>query len=150
MAKYQVHYQGLEKRKTYDEVLGYLERGGGAGVERSLAFPNRTASFIRNSPQYQNLLTMDFIDLQKQQENLLKEQKRNIILREQATNTDMRTELSRDKETSSESLQQSESDLSSVTGHYNIGEDYEEEMDVQFDEKAEEEKKKNKKQHLWL
>jgi hypothetical protein len=63
MAKYMVHYQGLERRKTYDEVLEYLERGGGAGVESSLAFPNRTASFIRNSPQYQKILTMDFIDL---------------------------------------------------------------------------------------
>ncbi len=147
MAKYQVHYKGLEKRKTYDEVLGYLERGGGAGID--IPLPNRIASFIRNSPQYQNLLTMDFIDLQKQQENILKEQKRNIILREQATNTDMKTELSRDHP-ETESLQHSESDLSSVTGHYNMGEDYEEEMDVQFNEKAEEERKQNKKQHLWL
>ena len=147
MAKYQVHYKGLEKRKTYDEVLGYLERGGGAGID--IPLPNRIASFIRNSPQYQNLLTMDFIDLQKQQENILKEQKRNIILREQATNTDMKTELSRDHP-ETESLQHSESDLSSLTWHYNMGEDYEEEMDVQFNEKAEEERKQNKKQHLWL
>ena len=70
MARYQVMYPGLSKRETYDEVLNYLERGGGAGID--IAFPNRTASFIRASPQYQNLLTADFVDLQKQQENVLR------------------------------------------------------------------------------
>ena len=46
MAKTMVRYDGLQRRETYDEILGYLERGGGAGI--NIAFPNRQSSFIRN------------------------------------------------------------------------------------------------------
>ena len=92
MTRYQVMYQGLERRQTYDEVLGYLERGGGPGYD--IAFPNRTASFIRNSPQYQNLLTSDFVDLQKQQEHGLKQQQRDIIVKEQASDASVKSVLS--------------------------------------------------------
>lgn len=60
MARYAVRYQDLNKRDTYDEIVGYLERGGGAGID--IAFPDRTASFIRASNQYQNLLTYNFVD----------------------------------------------------------------------------------------
>ena len=62
MAKTMIRYDGLQRRETYDEILGVLERG------IDIPFPNRQASFIRNSPQYQNLLTLDFVDLQQQQE----------------------------------------------------------------------------------
>ena len=42
MAKTMIRYDGLVKRETYDEILGYLERGGGAGID--IPFPNRQAS----------------------------------------------------------------------------------------------------------
>ena len=83
MAKMMSRYQGLHRRETYDEVLSYLERGG-----PNIPFPDRTASFIRASPEYQNLLTYDFIDIQKQQENMLKQQKKDIIVKEQASGSD--------------------------------------------------------------
>jgi len=33
MAKTMIRYDGLHRRETYDEILGYLERGGGPGIE---------------------------------------------------------------------------------------------------------------------
>ena len=128
MTRYQVHYQGLERRKTYDEILGYLERGGGPGVESSLAFPNRTASFIRNSPQYQNLLTMDFIDLQKQQENMLKQQKRDIIVKDPASGSDTKSVLASESPVESEASQHVQSDLSAVSAQSEFVDDIEDEM----------------------
>ena len=121
MAK--VMYQGLNRRETYNEILGYLERGGGPGID--IAFPNRTASFIRASPQYQNLLTYDFIDLQKQQENMLKQQKRDIIVKEQASgsNASMKSVLSSESPAVSEASQQVQSDLSGVSSQSIIGGD---------------------------
>ena len=47
---------GLTLRPTYDQVLNsYLS--GGPQIKK----PDRTATFIRASPQYQNLLKTDFI-----------------------------------------------------------------------------------------
>ena len=72
--------RGLSLRPTYDQVLlAYLSG------EPNIKKPDRTARFVRESPQYQDLLKMDFIELEKQQSNILKEHKRNIILREQAS-----------------------------------------------------------------
>ena len=60
--------KGLSLRPTYDQVLlSYLK-----GVD--IPKPDRTARFIRESLQYQNLLPNDFIDLQKQENNILKTQ----------------------------------------------------------------------------
>ena len=62
--------RGLELRPSYNEVLNqYLS--GGPEIKK----PDRTAQFIRESPQYQELLKADFIQLGKQQENTLKEEK---------------------------------------------------------------------------
>ena len=70
--------RGLSLRPTYDQVLNsYLS--GGPDIKK----PNRIASFIRESPQYQNLLKDDFIDLQKQQNDMLQSQKREVLLKEQ-------------------------------------------------------------------
>ena len=58
--------RGLSLNPTYDQVLNnYLS--GGPYIKK----PNRVASFIRASPQYQDLLKNDFIDLQKQQNDML-------------------------------------------------------------------------------
>ena len=72
--------RGLSLRPTYDQVLNsYLS--GGPDIKK----PNRIASFIRASLQYQNILKDDFIDLQKQQNDMLKSQKRDVLLEEQAS-----------------------------------------------------------------
>ena len=70
--------RGLTLRPTYDQVLNsYLS--GGPNIKK----PDRTATFIRASPQYQNLLKTDFVDLQRQQNNILTEQVRDNIIKEQ-------------------------------------------------------------------
>ena len=113
MAK--VMYQGLNRRETYEEILGYLERGGGAGVDISL--PDRQASFIRASPQYQNLLTYDFIDLQNQQENMLKQQKREIMVKEQSSgsNASMKSIIASSSPAESVASEQVQSDFNSIS-----------------------------------
>ena len=140
MAK--VMYQGLNRRETYEEILGYLERGGGAGVD--IPLPNRQASFIRASPQYQNLLTLDFVDLQNQQENLLKQQKREIIVKEQSSgsNASMKSAEASSSPAESVASQQLNSDFSSLGDaddiqyeHYATMDDYLRDMDEEEDKK---------------
>jgi len=136
MAKTMVRYDGLQKRETYDEILGYLERGGGAGID--IAFPNRQASFIRNSPQYQNMLTLDFVDLQQQQENLLKQQRRDIIVKEQSSNTSsMKSALASETPSESAASQQIESDFTAISKHSDATNDMWNEADNQRYEMAE-------------
>jgi hypothetical protein len=48
-----MHYTGLEKRKTYDELLDILSR-----VKPVKDVPNRLATQIRDSPQISNLLNL--------------------------------------------------------------------------------------------
>ena len=68
--------KGLSLRPTYDEVLiSYLS--GGPDIKK----PDRTASFIRESPQYQDLLKTDFLELQKQQNDMLQSQKKILYLK---------------------------------------------------------------------
>ena len=55
---------GLTLKPTYDQVLASYLSGG-----PSIKQLDRLASFIRESPQYQDLLKIDFIGLQKQAEN---------------------------------------------------------------------------------
>ena len=141
MAKTMIRYDGLHRRETYDEILGYLERGGGPGID--IAFPNRQASFIRNSPQYQNMLTLDFVDLQQQQENLLKQQRRDIIVKEQSSNTSsMKSALASETPSESAATQQLNSDFSSLGDaddiqyqHYASIDDYLKDMDDEEEEK---------------
>ena len=75
--------KGLTLRPTYDQILlSYLS--GGPDIKK----PDRTARFIRESPQYQDLLKTDFIDLQKQQNNILKAQKKDVLLKEMVASSD--------------------------------------------------------------
>ena len=104
--------RGLELRPTYDEVLNsYLS--GGPNIKK----PDRTASFIRESPQYQDLLKTDFIDLQKQQNDMLQTQRKHIVLKEQASQTgsDMKSVLASESSAVSEASQQVQSDLSALS-----------------------------------
>ena len=75
--------KGLTLRPTYDQVLqSYLS--GGPNIPK----PDRTATFITKSLQYQNLLSNDFIDLQKQENNILKAQKREVLIKEMVASSD--------------------------------------------------------------
>ena len=74
--------KGLTLRPTYDQVLlSYLK-----GID--IPKPDRTARFIRESLPYQDLLKTDFIDLQKQQNNILKAQKIDFLLKEMVASGD--------------------------------------------------------------
>ena len=74
--------KGLTLRPTYDQVLlSYLK-----GVD--IPKPDRTATFITKSLQYQNLLSNDFIDLQKQENNILQAQKRQVLIKEMVASSD--------------------------------------------------------------
>ena len=101
--------KGLSLRPTYDQILlSYLS--GGPDIKK----PDRTARFIRESPQYQDLLKTDFIDLQKQQNNILIAQKRDVLLKEMVAsgNSDMKSVKSSVNGNGDSSVYQSASDES--------------------------------------
>ena len=134
--------RGLSLRPTYDEVLNsYLS--GGPDIKK----PDRKASFIRESPQYQELLKTDFIDLQKQQNDILQTQRKHIVLKEQASQTgsDMKSVLASESSAVSEASQQVQSDLSAVSASSGKLDDWWQMLDDQLDEmKVEEEQKKQR------
>lgn len=82
--------KGLSLRPTYDQVLAFYLSGG-----PNIPKPDRKAQFVRESPQYQQLLKSDFIDLQKQQNDILMAQKREVLLKEQiaGSNADRKSVL---------------------------------------------------------
>ena len=52
MAKFKVSYNGLHKRDSYEGLIDYLEN-----KQEKVKYPNREAKFLRDSPQYQSLLS---------------------------------------------------------------------------------------------
>ena len=69
MAKFGVKYAGLHKRDSYEGLIDYLEN-----KQEKIKFPNRDAKFVRDSPQYQQLLNEGFVEVEKQQINQIKEE----------------------------------------------------------------------------
>ncbi len=69
MAKFGVKYAGLHKRDSYEGLIDYLEN-----KQEKIKFPNREAKFVRDSPQYQQLLNEGFVEVEKQQINQIKEE----------------------------------------------------------------------------
>ena len=69
MAKYGVKYAGLHKRDSYEGLIEYLEN-----KQEKIKFPNREAKFVRDSPQYQQLLNEGFIEVEEQELNKIKEE----------------------------------------------------------------------------
>ena len=136
--------RGLSLHPTYDQVLNsYLS--GGPGFKK----PNRTASFIRESPQYQDLLKADFIDLQKQQNEMLQTQRKHIVLKEQnsQSGSDMKSAIASQSPSESVASQHIQSDLSEVSAQSGKADDWWQMLDDQLDEmKAEDEEKNN----AWL
>ena len=106
--------RGLSLRPTYAQVLNsYLSSGP------DIKKPDRIASFIRESPQYQDLLKDDFIDLQKQQNDMLKSQRKQIVLKEQASQSgsDMKSIIASESPAESSASLQQLSDLSALSKH---------------------------------
>jgi hypothetical protein len=104
--------RGLSLSPTYDQVLNsYLS--GGPDIKK----PNRVASFIRASPQYQDLLKNDFIDLQKQQNDMLKKDRTHLLMKEQSSQSgsDMKSAIASQSPAVSEASQKVQSDLSAVS-----------------------------------
>ena len=134
--------RGLTLRPTYDQVLNSYHSGG-----PNIKKPDRTASFIRESPQYQELLKTDFIDLQKQQNDILQTQRKHIVLKEQASQngSDMKSVLASESSAVSEASQQVQSDLSSVSYRSIIGDelmDEIEELDEMLRQREEQKKQR--------
>ena len=69
MAKQGVKYGGLHKRDSYDGLIDYLE-----SKQDKIQFPDREAKFIRESPQYQQLLNEGFLEVEEQQLKQIKEE----------------------------------------------------------------------------
>ena len=65
---------GLTLKPSYEQVLSSYLSGG-----PSIPTPDRLASKIRESPQYQDLLKINFIGLGEQAEQTIKKSKENNI-----------------------------------------------------------------------
>ena len=137
--------KGLSLRPTYDQILlSYLS--GGSIIKK----PDRTARFIRESLPYQDLLKTDFIDLQKQQNNILKAQKRDVLLKEMATSTSgdssMKSVLASENGNDSSSAYFSlDSDLESLNSSEQTVQDFYSGIDDFLTDHDEEQKRKKEK-----
>jgi len=68
-------FQGLKKRPTFNEIVGYLET-----EQQILKYPDRTATRIKDDPYYTNLDGQGGLSLGEQSKNLQKEQMRQLEL----------------------------------------------------------------------
>ena len=60
--------QSLRKRPTYNEVIDYLEND-----QPKIKYPDRRATFLRNSPYLSQFDGDSWIDLEEQENNISKE-----------------------------------------------------------------------------
>ena len=140
--------KGLTLRPTYDQILlSYLS--GGSIIKK----PDRTARFIRESPQYQDLLKTDFIDLQKQQNNILKAQKKDVLLKEMAKSdtSSMKSVLASENGNGDSAAYQSavDSDLDSINSNdQRIKYIFDEYEDSLHDYEEQQQRKKERGQQL--
>ena len=68
-----INYNGLKQRKTYDELVDYLESG-----QEKIKYPDRFAKFLRESPEISNLLDGEGIDY----ETVVDQQKKRLAYQE--------------------------------------------------------------------
>jgi hypothetical protein len=79
---YGINYNGLRKRDTYDELIDYV-----MNKQEKIKYPNRTAKFLRESPQLSNLLDGDdegLLEMEGQQKRQVQEAERENIIRNMA------------------------------------------------------------------
>ena len=70
-------YGGLHKRDSYDGLIDYLE-----DKQEIIKYPDRDAKFVRDSPQYQQLLNEGFVEVEEQQLKQIKaEQETHAVIR---------------------------------------------------------------------
>lgn len=70
-------YGGLHKRDSYDGLIDYLE-----DKQETIKYPDRDAKFVRDSPQYQQLLNEGFVEVEEQQLKQIKaEQETHAVIR---------------------------------------------------------------------
>ena len=79
--RYANNYQGLKKRKEYDEIVDYLNNG----LPKN-KYPDRQATFLRNTNQLSNMLdgdgySMFAFEMQQQQNMLTEQQKMQTLLK---------------------------------------------------------------------
>jgi hypothetical protein len=64
-----IYFQGLKKKPTFDEIVGYLEND-----QQFMAHPDRTYTRLKNDQYYSNLNMAGVNSINAQSDNLLKEQ----------------------------------------------------------------------------
>lgn len=77
-----INYDGLRKKKTYDELIDYV-----MNKQEKIQYPDRTAKFLRNSPQLSNLLDSNgegLLEMEEQQKRQMMEVEKEHRLREMA------------------------------------------------------------------
>ena len=57
-----LNFAGLRKRDSYDEIVNYIETD-----QTKMNYPNRSATFFLNTPQYSSLLENDGLDEHEEQ-----------------------------------------------------------------------------------
>ena len=72
--------QSLRKRPTYNEVVNYLEN-----EQPKIKYPDRRATFLRNSPYLSQFDGDSWIDLDEQEQDINKEKLKQLQLRELAS-----------------------------------------------------------------
>lgn len=131
---YQVNYNGLKRRDTYDEIVAILENDPTIlkypdrvpkGSKRKyphipdafnarLKYPNRIATQIMNSPYMKQLDAESILDVQRQQDRLSKEKLKEVVIKAIADYTGMthnHTKAVADKEKKSEVVPVAQSQL---------------------------------------
>ena len=74
--------QGLRKRPTYNEVVDYLEL-----EQPKIKYPDRRATFLRNSPYLSQFDGDSWLDLETQENNMQEEQLRGMQIKQLAANS---------------------------------------------------------------
>ena len=77
-----INYDGLRKKKTYDELIDYV-----MNKQEKIQYPDRTAKLLRNSPQLSNLLDSNgegLLEMEEQQKRQVMEVEKEHILRQTA------------------------------------------------------------------
>jgi hypothetical protein len=74
--------QGLRHRPTYNELIDYLEEH-----QEKIKYPDRRATFLRNSPYLSQFDNDSWIDLDEQERNIMEGQMRDLEMKKLAANT---------------------------------------------------------------
>lgn len=82
MAKFNVNYNGLRKRETYDEIIDYLR-----GKQEVIKYPDRFAKRIREHPYLTQLDGEGLADMEEQQSEAMKEEVREHRVRQLASSS---------------------------------------------------------------